>query len=126
MFELLVETEFSAAHALRNYSGKCTRVHGHNFRVQMLVRGEQLDPSTGLLVDFGDLKRHLRETCDDLDHHFLNELPPFQDQNPSAENIARYIFQQMVVRLKSVDNNLGKVAQVRVWERDIQYAAYWE
>jgi 6-pyruvoyltetrahydropterin/6-carboxytetrahydropterin synthase len=116
MFELMVETEFSAAHALRNYHGKCTRVHGHNFRVQALVRGQRLDEATGLMVDFGDLKRVLREICEELDH-----------QNASAENIARHIYREMKVRMeRDVPNNLSKLELVRVWERDIQYAAYWE
>lgn len=126
MFEIGVEASFSAAHALRDYPGKCANVHGHNFRVQAIVRGEQLSEA-GLLVDFSDLKRILRAICEELDHQFLNELEPFLHINPSSEVIARYIYQQMQDRLaqESVPN-LSQLYEIRVWERELQYASYRE
>jgi 6-pyruvoyltetrahydropterin/6-carboxytetrahydropterin synthase len=123
MFELGVEAEFCAAHALRDYDGKCARVHGHNFRVRLTVRGESLQ-SNGLLVDFTDLKRELRAVCEELDHQFLNELPPFLIENPTAENLARHIWGEMKRRLQ--DDPLASLHQVVVYEKDGQYGAYWE
>src|SRR6201993_2515623 len=86
MFEVSVEQTFAAGHALRNYKGKCENVHGHNYRVQVVVRGEQLD-RTGMLADFVELKRLLPAIAEPLDHVFLNDIDPFRAENPSAENI---------------------------------------
>src|SRR5271155_1324396 len=94
MFEVSVEHTFAAGHALRNYHGKCENVHGHNYRVRVLVRGEKLD-ETGMLADFVELKRLLRAVSEPMDHVFLNEMPPFDELNPSAENIAVYICEKM-------------------------------
>jgi 6-pyruvoyltetrahydropterin/6-carboxytetrahydropterin synthase len=88
MFEVSVDRTFAAGHALRDYKGKCENVHGHNYRVQITVQGEQLD-STGLLVDFIDLKRLTDEVIAYLDHRFINDLEPFDVLNPSAENLAK-------------------------------------
>lgn len=118
MFEICVEHTFAAAHALRNYYGKCENVHGHNYRVQVGMEGAKLD-ETGLLFDFAVLKKQLRATSAYLDHQFLNELKPFDEVNPSAENIARFICEQMQKELQS-----GSIAYVRVWETDTSYAVY--
>ena len=91
MFEVSVEQTFAAGHALRNYRGKCENVHGHNYRLLVTVKGEKLD-ETGLLVDFIELKRVTREIIDRLDHQFINDIPPFDVLNPSAENIAPFLF----------------------------------
>src|SRR3954452_433450 len=90
MFEVTIEETFAAGHALRNYRGKCENVHGHNYRCQVTVEGEQLD-STGLLVDFVELKRVVHSVLHRLDHQCLNEFPQLDVINPSIENIARYI-----------------------------------
>ncbi|ULQ61128.1 6-carboxytetrahydropterin synthase QueD [Brucepastera parasyntrophica] len=90
MYEIRVEAEFAAAHYLKDYHGKCENLHGHNYRVLAHVRGNVLD-SGGMLVDFGVLKKALRDVCADLDHTNLNDLPVFSE-NPSAERIAEYIF----------------------------------
>lgn len=90
MFEVSVEDSFAAGHSLRNYRGKCENVHGHNYRVRITIEGEAVDPVTGLLVDFVEVKRILRQTMAYLDHQFINDLPPFTELNPSAENIAKY------------------------------------
>ena len=75
MFEVAVEHTFAAGHALRHYRGKCENVHGHNYKVQVTVRGDELD-SIGMLADFVQLKKYLRDTCEPMDHVFLNEMPP--------------------------------------------------
>ena len=121
MFEVSVEHTFAAGHALRNYRGKCENVHGHNYRVQVLVRGEKLD-QTGMLADFVELKRLLRAISEPLDHVFLNDMEPFTTVNPSSENLAVYIYEKMRDGLK-LDNPV-EVAEVKVWETDIQSATY--
>ncbi len=91
MYFLQVESEFASAHQLREYRGKCENLHGHNWRVVVRVRGGELD-ATGMLMDFGVLKRLLRGIMEELDHRFLNETPPFDAINPTSENLAKYIY----------------------------------
>jgi 6-pyruvoyltetrahydropterin/6-carboxytetrahydropterin synthase len=121
MFEVSVEHTFAAGHALRNYRGKCENVHGHNYRVQVLVRGEKLD-DIGMLADFTLLKKLLREVSEPMDHVFINDLPPFTELNPTAENMAWYICTKMQEGLKLT--HPVEIAEVKVWETDIQYAVY--
>ena len=121
MFEVSVEQTFAAGHALRNYKGKCENVHGHNYRVQITVQGHQLD-STGLLVDFLDVKGLIGGVVDYLDHQFINDLPPFDELNPSAENIAKYFYDRVSGGLK---NEVPvRVSEVKVWETDTSSAVY--
>lgn len=121
MFEVSVEHTFAAGHALRNYHGKCENVHGHNYRVHVKVRGEKLD-ATGMLVDFVELKRLLRAISEPLDHVFLNDIEPFTNTNPTAENLAVYICEKMQQGIRQ--ENPVEVAEVKVWETDIQSATY--
>ena len=121
MFEVSVEHTFAAGHALRNYRGKCENVHGHNYRVQVLVRGEKLD-DVGMLADFTLLKKLLREISEPLDHVFINDIEPFTTLNPTAENMAWYICEKMQEGLKLT--NTVEIAEVKVWETDVQYAVY--
>jgi len=121
MFEVSVEQTFAAGHALRNYKGKCENVHGHNFRVQVVIEGEKLD-ETGLLVDFLDVKAAMQKIIDRLDHVFLNDVPPFDVKNPSAENIAEYFYVEMSQLLKAAVP--VRIREVKIWETDIQSAAY--
>lgn len=121
MFEVSVEHTFAAGHALRNYKGKCENVHGHNYRIQVVVRGEELD-ATGMLADFVELKRLLRDICEPMDHVFLNDMEPFAELNPSAENMARYVCERLQSGMKQ--ENPVEVAEVKVWETDIQSATY--
>ena len=93
MYELTVEREFSAAHLMRGYDGACARLHGHNYRVLLSVEGEDLD-ECGMLMDFAELKSAFAAILDELDHRNLNEIPPFDEMNPSSENLARYIYEQ--------------------------------
>ena len=119
MFEVTVERTFAAGHALREYRGKCENVHGHNYRVEVTVAGDDVD-STGLLVDFVELKERLDGVIAYLDHRFLNDLAPFDKINPSAENIARYFFEQMEGRTGPG----GRLARVKVWETETSSATY--
>ena len=121
MFEVSVEQTFAAGHALRNYKGKCENVHGHNYRVRITMQGDQLD-STGLLVDFLDVKQLIGGVVDYLDHNFINDLPPFDQLNPSAENIAKYFYDRVSGGLKS--EVPVQVAEVRIWETDTSSAVY--
>lgn len=97
MYEIRVEADFSAAHFLRDYNGKCENLHGHNYKVFAHVRGENLNEG-GMLLDFSLLKNALREVCKTLDHTNLNDMSVF-DQNPSAERIATYIYKKVVENL---------------------------
>ena len=99
MFEITIEETFAAGHALRNYRGKCENVHGHNYRCQVSVEGTTLD-EIGLLVDFVELKRIVHAVLDRMDHQWLNEFPPFDALNPSAENMARYIYEEVSAGLQ--------------------------
>ena len=121
MFEVCAEHSFAAAHALRNYHGKCENVHGHNYKVQVRVVGPELD-ETGMLLDFVELKRLLRGATERLDHQFLNETAPFDTVNPSAENIAKYLYDEISGNLRT--ENAAALHEVKVWETDIQFACY--
>ena len=121
MFEVSVEETFSAGHALRNYKGKCENPHGHNYRVQVTFSGPDLD-ANGLLVDFVELKKVVHSVLDRLDHQWLNDFPPFDAINPSAENIAKYIFEEVNAGLGARDN--ARLGQVRLWETDTAFAVY--
>ena len=121
MFEVTIEETFAAGHALRNYKGKCENVHGHNYRCQVTLAGEELD-SIGLLVDFVELKKTVHAVLDRMDHQWLNEFPPFDVLNPSAENMAKYIFDEVSAGLG--DKTGVKVGSVRLWETDTASATY--
>jgi 6-pyruvoyltetrahydropterin/6-carboxytetrahydropterin synthase len=122
MFEVAVEQSFASAHALRNYKGRCENVHGHNWKVRVVIEGEKLD-ATGMLVDFLDVKSFMGEILDRIDHQFLNEIPPFDVVNPSAENIAEYFYQQMTGRLAETPVPV-RIREVKIWETEIQSATY--
>jgi 6-pyruvoyltetrahydropterin/6-carboxytetrahydropterin synthase len=121
MFEITIEESFAAGHALRNYRGKCENVHGHNYRCHVSVEGQSLD-DIGLLVDFVELKRVVHSVLDRMDHQWLNEFPPFDILNPSAENMAKYIYDEVSGNLKTKDG--VRVASVRLWETDTASAIY--
>jgi 6-pyruvoyltetrahydropterin/6-carboxytetrahydropterin synthase len=121
MFEVTIEESFSAGHALRNYHGKCENVHGHNYRCQVTLTGEELD-EIGLLVDFVALKKAVHAVIDRLDHQWLNDLPPFDKLNPSAENIARYIHDEVETGLQIPAG--VRIESVKLWETDTCSATY--
>src|SRR5712692_3233510 len=98
-FEAMIERNFSSAHQLRGYQGKCENLHGHNYRVEIYARGRELN-NIGLLVDFVELKAAADDVVNYLDHRNLNELEPFDEElNPSAENVARVILERVAARL---------------------------
>lgn len=119
MFRLEVEDWFSSAHQLRGYKGKCENLHGHNWKVCVCVEGETLGP-LGMLMDFGDLKQILKGLMTALDHKFLNELPPFDQINPTSENLAKYLAEQLAKQLPGG----VKVQSVTVWESEKCRASY--
>jgi len=120
MYELQITTQFAAAHQLRNFRGKCEKLHGHNWRIDVFVEGKKLNDA-GLLIDFKDLKDATNRILEELDHSFLNELPQFKDQNPSSENIAAYIFTKLSSELN--DTNIT-VSKVTAWESDTANSSY--
>jgi 6-pyruvoyltetrahydropterin/6-carboxytetrahydropterin synthase len=122
MFQVSVEETFSAGHALRGYKGKCENVHGHNYRVRVTVEGSQLD-NIGLLCDFAHLKQALREVIAILDHQFVNDLEPFKTVNPSAENLAKYFYEQVSARLQNLPPG-ARITDAVLWETDTARAQY--
>lgn len=120
MYEISVEQEFDAAHALRGYEGKCENIHGHRFRVAVTVTATVLN-EIGLAYDFTVLKKHLREVISRFDHTSLNDTPPFDRINPSSENIANTIYEQMKLRLSGAPVS---IARVEVWESPTSRAEY--
>jgi len=121
LFEVMIERNFSSAHQLRGYRGKCENLHGHNYRIEIYARGRELD-NTGLLVDFVELKAAADEVVNYLDHRNINELPPFDEElNPSAENLARYILERVSSR---VGDERVQVFKVRCFETPTSVATY--
>ena len=121
MYILEIEDDFAAAHRLRGYHGKCENLHGHNWRVRVGVRGAEL-PESGMLIDFGELKKIVKEVLATLDHRFLNETGPFVADNPTSERIARYIYEEVAARLPAG----VRMHQVVAWESEKARATYRE
>ncbi|MGI6595254.1 MAG: 6-carboxytetrahydropterin synthase QueD [Candidatus Ratteibacteria bacterium] len=122
IYEVQVQGSFSSAHHLKNYKGKCERVHGHNWKVEIVVWGAELD-SEGLLIDFTILKEYLKKVISVLDHRDLNTLLFFREANPTSENICLYIYKKMQSALKKYP---VKVKCVTVWENEQKSATYSE
>ena len=118
MFEIRVSSEFSSAHSLRGYRGKCEELHGHNWKIEVSVSAKELNKS-GMVMDFKELRSRLNNVIAKLDHKHLNELSYFKKVNPTSENIAKYIFNELAV---------GKLAytidKVTVWESENSCASY--
>lgn len=123
MFEIEVSAAFEAAHFIRGYAGKCARLHGHNWTVEALVRGEELD-ALGMLIDFKVLKAELNKILDDFDHRYLNELETFAEVNPTAENLARIIFKRLAA--SEVFGGSTKLYAVKVHESPNSCVTYHE
>ncbi|RLC28758.1 MAG: 6-carboxytetrahydropterin synthase QueD [Deltaproteobacteria bacterium] len=122
MYELKITSQFAAAHQLRGFHGGCENLHGHNWKVEVFVCGDQLGED-GLLVDFRVIKEKAGMLLAGLDHRFLNELEPFISMNPSSENIACHLFRTLSGELNSEGLRVSKVA---VWESDSACASYSE
>ena len=123
MYQVSVEESFSAGHALRGYKGKCENPHGHNYKVRVTLEGPALD-SVGLLYDFMHLKQIIHGVIEALDHKFLNDLEPFKVANPSAENIAKYFYDEASKQMRQASNG-ARIASITVWETDATAATYW-
>lgn len=121
MYEIEVKAAFEAAHFIEGYAGKCARLHGHNWEVTAVVTGEQLD-ALGMLIDFRVLKSELKRVLDEFDHRFLNELATFAQMNPTAENLARVIYERLAQALAG----RAKLAAVRVSETPNTQVTYHE
>ena len=121
-YTLRVVTEFAAAHTLRGYEGSCSRLHGHNWKVEVEIRAAELD-ELGMGVDFREIRRAAREVTAALDHRYLNELEPFTAVNPTAENIAAYCYREIGARL---NGPTATVQAITVWENDRACVRYSE
>lgn len=119
MYELSIRGHFDAAHALHGYPGECRNLHGHTWDVEVAVRGTELD-EIGILYDFKTLKTDLAAVLEPLDHGYLNEVPPFDTQNPTAENLSRYIYD----RLSATVGSGVRVIEVSVWESPVARITY--
>ncbi|MBI2447467.1 MAG: 6-carboxytetrahydropterin synthase QueD [Candidatus Omnitrophica bacterium] len=122
MFELTVISDFSAAHKLRGYAGKCENLHGHNWKVSVVVESKDLN-RLGIVMDFKDIKKELNNVLEKLDHKDLNNLIFFKKINPSSENIASFIYSRISSKLKDKGVNVQKVS---VWETDTSCATYFK
>ena len=122
MFKLIVKKEFSSAHILHGHPGNCKRMHGHNWLVEAEVEGDNTN-EIGMVIDFKDIKNNLKEIISSLDHQFLNDLEPFINKNPTAENISKYIY-------KELSNNINtdniKVSKIKLWETSNSAVTYTE
>jgi len=122
MFKLIVKKEFSSAHILHGHPGNCKRMHGHNWLVEAEVQGDNTN-EIGMVIDFKDIKNNLKEIISVLDHQFLNDLEPFINENPTAENISKYIY-------KELSNNINtdniKVSKIKLWETNNSAVTYTE
>jgi 6-pyruvoyltetrahydropterin/6-carboxytetrahydropterin synthase len=126
MFEVTVEAGFSSGHYLRNYRGKCENPHGHNYKVFVTLIGEELDEA-GMLLDFKLLKQVMRPTVDYLDHFMINDLAPFDKEvNPSAENLAKYFYEQTSSQLHEMTGGRVRVKDCTLYETDTSFARYYE
>lgn len=134
MYKIKVTDKFSAAHRLLEYNGSCERLHGHTWKVELEIEGKKLD-HLGLLIDFRIVKKYLKQIIDELDHQFLNEHPYFVKTNPTAENLAKFIYDKIKksLELESLDKQYNKkntidylLKSVSVWESENTVASYLE
>ena len=120
MYRLMIKTSFAAAHNLINYQGDCENLHGHNWRVEVVVAAKELDKA-GLGIDFKILKKQTNSLLDELDHKYLNDLTPFKNDSPSSENISRYLFERLG---ETLNNENITVEKINVWESENACASY--
>ena len=124
MYQLTKSVTFDAAHLLRDYVGKCANLHGHTYRLEVAVAGEKVD-EVGMVYDFFDLKKLIQGVVDQLDHRFINDIPPYNEVNPTAENMAYQIYQTLRQQLAGQNQNL-KLKYVQIWETPTASATYSE
>lgn len=123
MYEISAFAHFDAAHFLRGYAGKCANIHGHRWKVEIALQGAELN-NLGILIDFMEVKNMLREVLDIFDHKMINDIAPFDRINPTAENLARFIFDEMAGKLQQLMVNGVKMTKVTVWESETASATY--
>lgn len=121
MYELIIETDFAAAHNLREYKGQCEKLHGHNWKVKIVLRSEKLD-KLGMVMDFRDAKSIIGKFVNDFDHNYLNDIEDFKILNPTTENISKIIYD----RLKNTLPSGVRIGSVTTWESDSCGAVYYE
>ncbi len=121
-YTLKIVTDFAAAHSLRNYPGDCSRLHGHNWKVEAEVVASKLN-EVGMGIDFKAIKTETKIIVDQLDHHYLNEIPPFDEINPTAENIAAFIYQRLS---KKLNGETLRVNAITLWETERACVRYSE
>ncbi len=121
MYRIAVKTHFDSAHLIRNHKGKCRNLHGHRWEIEVVFSGTEPD-EMGMIMDFRDIKNILKEITDRYDHHNLNEIPPFDMINPTAENIARIIFQDIKKRTPEQMN----LEEVKIWESPDAWVSFSE
>lgn len=121
-YTLKIVTDFASAHSLRDYPGECRRLHGHNWKVEVEVTAVQLD-ELGMAIDFKEIKKAARLAAGELDHRYLNEIPPFDELNPTAENIAHHLYRRLSEELNS---ERVKVSAITLWETERACVRYTE
>jgi 6-pyruvoyltetrahydropterin/6-carboxytetrahydropterin synthase len=121
-YTMKVVTDFAAAHYLRGYDGPCNRLHGHNWKIEVEATASKLD-EVGMGIDFKDLKGHTKVLLDKLDHYNLNDIPPFDEINPTAENLSCYIYTELS---KSVNDGRVRISCVTIWETERACVRYEE
>ncbi len=122
MYQISVKSNFSSAHNLKKYKGKCENLHGHNWNVELFLEALELNEE-GMIMDFVEVKKILNEIIDKLDHKYINEIPPFDVLNPTSENIAKYIFSEIKPK---INPSTVIVKRVDIWETDSSRASYYE
>lgn len=121
-YTMKILTDFAAAHYLREYEGECSRLHGHNWKVEVTVNASALD-NVGMGMDFKVIKKATKDLINELDHYNLNDIPPFDKINPTAENISAYLYKELSARL---NNDTAKVEAITLWETDRACVTYAE
>ena len=122
MFKLIVKKEFSSAHILNGHPGDCKRMHGHNWTVEAKVEGNKIN-KIGMVIDFKDIKNKLGDIISRLDHRYLNDVEPFKENNPTAENISKYIYKELS---KNINTDNIKVSEIKLWETSNSAVIYTE
>lgn len=125
MYQISAFSHFDAAHFLRGYKGKCANIHGHRWKVEIMLQGADLD-ELGILIDFMDVKNMLKDVLNTFDHKMVNDVPPFDRMNPTAENISKFVYDQMAEKLKDQIGTHISITRVTIWESESASASYFE
>lgn len=120
MYYISKDLTLSCAHYIRGHRGGCEKTHGHNYRLRITLRAEKLN-DMGMIMDFKDLEKSMKEIFQPYDHAMLNEVPPFDEQNPTAENMARYFYERLSTYMK---HSGAVVDRVEIFENDSSSATY--